>query len=298
MPPLSRVRWVEGSRLTRRDLADAIEHEARMLALHVVSMHRTWGVAVGLRATIGSDLRSVRLAAGSAYTARGDTVVVRGTMTIPAPVGAGTTFDLLLSAAAVTGDCGCEPEPVCPGTTRTRPPLVRWSAASSLGLPGSDVKLGAEIPIVRVTRAANGTLSGVDYSQRRSATSLARPHVVSGTVRAGQLAWKQGTADLYATVDTDAAGFTTTPTYVASVGNDPPWPRTIMGPLVGIEAQSPTSFTVRLVFGAGPGFAVPLPALLVHARSVALSWTGVETSTGCPPTLGSLGTLSNPWSSP
>lgn len=295
--PLSRISWVDGSRLTRRDLADAIEHEARLLALHVVTMHRTWGVAIGLRASIGSDLRSVRLSAGSAYTARGETVVVREGMSIVAPTGAGTTFDLLLSAEAAENS-GCEREPVCTGATRTRAPIVRWSAASSDGFLGSDVRLGMEVPIVRVTRAANGTLSGVEYSERRTATSLARPHVVSGIARPGQLAWKQGAADLYATVDTDAAGFTGTPTYVASVGNTPAWPRTLVGPLVGIEQQMPTRFTVRLVFGAAAGFSVLLPPLLAHARSIALAWTGVEGTSGCPPTLASFGTLSNPWSSP
>ncbi len=97
-PALTRVTWAEGSRLTKRDLADAIAHEARMLELHVATMHGAWGIASGLRILIGADLRSVRVSPGSAYTARGEAVVVVDTITVPAPAGAGATFDLLLSS--------------------------------------------------------------------------------------------------------------------------------------------------------------------------------------------------------
>ena len=173
-PPLTRVAWVDGSRLTQRDLADAIEHEARMLALHVATMHATWGVAAGLRLAIGPDLHSVRVSAGSAFTARGEPAVIAATTTIEAPRGVGSIFDLLLSPASHDAcGCGCDQPLTCTGATIASGPILRWSAASTFGL-GTDVKLGAEIPIGRVTRSASGTLSNIEYSQRRTSSSLAR----------------------------------------------------------------------------------------------------------------------------
>ena len=294
-PPLTRVAWVEGSRLTRRDLADAIEHEARMLALHIGTMHATWGVAAGLRIAIGPDLHSVRVSSGSAFTARGEPVVIAGATTIEGPRGAGSIFDLLLSPASHAAcGCGCDRPLTCTGATIASGPTLRWSAASTFGL-GTDVRLGAEIPIGRVTRSASGILSKIDYSQRRTSTSLARPHVFSGVARAGQAVWHQTNLDLFARIDTDAAGFTGSPTYYAAVGNDPPWASAVVGPLVRIEQQTPRSFVVRLGFGSTTATGVLLPLLLEQARKVDVQWMGVEETSGCPPTFTTLVHQLNPW---
>ena len=296
-PPITRVAWVEGSRLTHRDLADAIEHESRLLALHVAAMHGTWGVALGLRLAIGSDLHSVRVTAGSAYTARGESVVVAESMMVQGPVGASGAYDLLISPPAARTGCSRDVLPACARRTHTIAPALRWVAASPSGL-GEGARLGAEIPIGRVTRAADGTLSDVDYSQRRTVTSLARPHVASGVALPGRVAWHVQNIGLYATIDTDSAGFTTTPVYYACIGNDPPWPPQLVGPLVGIADPKAASFTARLTFGAVSGAAASLIPLLEHAAEVELRWIGVETASGCPPTLASLFGTSNPWSSP
>ena len=296
-PPITRVAWAEGSRLTHRDLADAIEHESRMLALHVVAMHGTWGVALGLRLAIGSDLHSVRLTAGGAYTARGESVVVAESMLVHGPVGASGAYDLLISPAAARTRCSRDVLPACAGRTRTDAPTLRWVAASPFGL-GEGARLGAEIPIGRVTRAADGTLSGVDYSQRRTVTSLARPHVASGVALPGRVAWHVQSFGLYATIDTDSAGFTSTPVYYACIGNDPPWPPQLVGPFVGIANPTPTGFTARLAFGAVSGAAASLFSVLEHAAEVDLRWIGVEAASGCPPTLASFFGISNPWASP
>ncbi|MBK5189807.1 MAG: hypothetical protein JJD97_16305 [Gemmatimonadaceae bacterium] len=216
-------------------------------------------------------------------------------MTLPGPVGAAGAYDLLISPPAVRTECTRDVLPECVGRTRTHGPALRWVAASPFGL-GEGAQLGAEIPIGRVTRATGGTLSGVDYSQRRTVTSLARPHVVSGVALPGRVIWRVQSIGLYATIDTDAAGFTTTPVYYACIGNDPPWPRQLVGPLVGIADQTATSFTARLTFGAPSGTAA-FP-LLAHAAKVELRWIGVETASGCPPTVASFFGTSNPWSAP
>ena len=143
--PLTRVAWAEGSRLTHRDLADAIEHEARMLALHVATMHGTWGVAAGLRLSIRGDLRSVRVSAGSAFTARGEPIVLRHETGIAGPRGASVQFDLLLSPAVVPGECDRERAPACTGVTAKPTPVLRWSAAGGLEIlagPGGKLRAG------------------------------------------------------------------------------------------------------------------------------------------------------------
>lgn len=296
-PQIMRVAWAEGSRLTHRDLADAIEHESRMLALHVVAMHGTWGIALGLRLSIGGDLHSVRLTAGGAYTARGESVVVAESMMVQGPAGASGVYDLLISPATARTECTRDVLPACAARTRTDAPVLRWVAASPFGL-GEGVRLGREIPIGRVACAADGTLSGVDYSQRRTVTSLARPHVASGVALPGRVAWHAQNIGLYAKIDTDSAGFTSTPVYYATIGSDPPWPAQLVGPFLAIANPTATSFTVRLTFGAVTGAASSLFSLLEHAAEVDLRWIGVEAASGCPPTLASLFGISNPWTSP
>ena len=64
------------------------------------------------------------------------------------------------------------------------------------------------------------------------------------------------------------------------------------------EQGKAASFTARLTFGAVSGAAASLIPLLEHAAEVELRWIGVETASGCPPTLASLFGTSNPWSSP
>ena len=295
--PITRVAWAEGSRLTDRDLADAIAHESRMLALHVVAMHGTWGIALGLRLTIAGDLHSVRLTAGGAYTARGECIVVAQSMMVQGPVGASGAYDLLISPPAARTGCSRDVLPACAGRSRTDAPTLRWVAVSPFGL-GEGARLGVEIPIGRITRAADGTLSGIDYSQRRTVTSLARPHVASGVALPGRVIWHVQNIGLYATIDTDSAGFTSTPVYYACIGSDPPWPAQFVGPFVDIANPTATGFTLRLTFGAMSGAAASPFPLLERAAEVDVRWIGVEAASGCPPALASLFGISNPWASP
>jgi hypothetical protein len=254
-----RIAWFEGSRLTRRDLADAIEHEARMLELHVRAAHDTEGIASGLTTSLSADRRTVTVQPGLAYSCRGASVLLHAPASIAAPPASmkGTRFDLVLADAT-----------------------LRWSAADDASgcdcaVPGDAIHLG------RFTRTSSGTLVGPDNQRRRAVRGLVRPHVASGVTAPGALLWQQGVADLHARIDTSAAGFTTTPVYLASIASPSPWTGNLVAPFISVGQGTPTHFDVHVLIAAKSPALVLLFAQLAVVKELAISWTGVESAVGC-----------------
>jgi hypothetical protein len=276
-----RIAWFEGSRLARRDLADAVEHEARMLELHVRTVHDTWGIAFGLTTALGKDLRSVVVQPGLAYTCKGASVFVITPTTIPAPLPsiAGTVFDLLLIKARQLTNCE-SPALDCDYSRIPLRATLAWSVV------GANQKCACQVPddavhLGRFTRSVTGTLGGPDTSLRRGVRGLVRPHVASGITRSGTLTWNGGTADLIAQVDTSAGGFTTTPVYLASIDTPTTWPKGLVAPLVNVSSSTPTTFTLHLTFAAQPPAFAPIFAMMDEINALTFSWVGVESAIGC-----------------
>ena len=276
-----RIAWFEGSRLTHRDLADAIEHEARMLDLHVRALHDTYGIAIGLTTALAGGARAVVVQPGLAYTCRGASVLLHAVTTIaaPPPSVAGTRFDLVLVAARVPS--GCEPPALdCTGVRIPDRARLRWHALDDDdrcdgGIPDDAVHLG------RFTRSATGTLAGPDDSRRRTVRALARPHVASGLTAPGALTWTKGASDLVASIDTSAAGFTTTPVYLASIASASAWTGGLVAPFLSVGQATPTRVNVHLSIAAKPPALVILFTQLDLAKELSIAWTGVESAVGC-----------------
>ena len=269
-----RIAWFEGSRLAHRDLADAVEHEARMLELHVRTVHDTWGIAFGLTTTLSKDSRSVIVQPGLAYTCTGASVflITATTIAAPPPSVAGTVFDLVLVKARPLSNCEA-PAVDCDYIRIPLRATLTWSAVGDV--PDDGVILG------RFTRAGTGTLSGPNTSQRRTVRGLRRPHVASGVTRSGALTWNDGTADLVARVDTSAGGFTITPVYLASIATPTTWPKGFVAPFVSVSDATPTRFTLHLTFAAQPPVFAPIFAMMDEINTLTFSWVGVESIVGC-----------------
>jgi hypothetical protein len=280
-PVPERVAWFEGSRLTHRDLADAIEHEARMLELHVRALHDTYGIAAGLTTALAAGARAVVVQPGLAYTCRGASVLLHAVTTVaaPPPSVAGTVFDLVLVAAAAPSGCVSPPLDCTGARIPARARLV-WRALDDDACCDCDVPDDA-VQLGRFTRAGTGTLAGPDGSRRRTVRALARPHVASGLTAPGALTWTTGTSDLVAAIDTSAAGFTTTPVYLASIASPTPWTGGLVAPFLSIGQATPTRFNVHLTIAAKPPALVLLFAQLDLAKELSITWTGVESAVGC-----------------
>ena len=276
-----RIHWYEGSRLTRRDLADAIEHEARMLELHVRAVHDTFGIAFGLGVTLATGARSVVVQPGLAYGCRGASVLLHSPTTLAAPPASvgGTRFDLVLVAAQARGACAAA-EIDCTGERIPARASLRWRAADDDEHCDCDVPDDA-IDLGRFVRSSTGTLTGPDNTRRRRVRGLVRPHVASGITAAGALTWAQGTSDLVASIDTSAAGFTTTPVYLVQIASPTPWTGGLVAPFVSVGQPSPTRFNVHLSIAAKPPALVLLFAQIDLARELSIAWTGVESAADC-----------------
>ena len=252
-----------------------------MLELHVRTVHDTWGIAFGLTTALGADKRSVIVQPGLAYTCKGASVFLITPTTIAAPLPslAGTVFDLVLIKARQLANCDL-PALDCNYNRLPSRATLMWIAVGAKQKCTCDVPEDA-VHLGRFTRSGTGILGGPDNSFRRTVRGLTRPHVASGVTRAGALTWNNGTADLIAVVDTSAAGFTTTPVYLASLATSTTWAKGFVGPFVNVSSATPTQFTLHLTFSAQPPAFVPIFAMMDQINALTFSWVGVESSIGC-----------------
>lgn len=280
-PLPTRVAWFEGSRLSHRDLAAAVEHEARMLELHVRAVHDTWGIAFGLDTTIAPDKLSVTVQPGLAYGCGGESilVIVPATIGVPPASEAASVFDLLLLPALMLSgceqpalDCNHERVPV-----RTR---LEWRAGDAKGCACNDDAL----VIGRFTRVGGKLGASTDFVRKR-VRGLVRPRVASGVTRPGSLTWNNGTGDLIAQVDTSAGAFTNTPVYFVTLAAPTTLANSTFLPFIAVGQGTPTRFTVHLSIAAKPPAFAPIFAMMDEINALTFAWTGIESIVGCSPLL-------------
>ncbi|MFN0147231.1 MAG: hypothetical protein ACKVT1_12035 [Dehalococcoidia bacterium] len=304
-PTTGRIRHFEGQALVAPDLQDEADYETRLRGLHVRAMHNTWGVAIGFEVSRLSE-RLIHVGPGIAYDTSGGEIVSSlgpdiGPPVLPAGTGAAAWwFDLVVGPAETSN--GPALASGCGGSTGTA--AWRWCYAGPVrpGEPSPanvspEARLGGEVPLVRCIVTDKRTFAeALDFSVRRKAQGLVRPHIAGGRVSV-PLTVNQEQVALSATVATGYAGFNGTPFYFARV-SIPAFLREaggansaagFVGPFVTVRDPARTSFTLDVRFGAaqtGPG-----PILLI-ARSAAtralqatVDWTGIEPNGGCPPEL-------------
>ena len=287
--PIERVRPMRDMRLDARDLRDASDHARRMVEWHVVGVHDTWGVALGLELTVSDDHTQVVVAPGLAYTARGEALVLPRAVRLDAPATASGSFVDLAMRRGTIRDLGrCERPRTCPGE-RPAPPVsaeVFWGGETGrpAGVADTGVRVGSEVPLGRFRRNVAGRLIGPDHSVRRAVRRFSRPHVGYGSVTADALQWGGTWPWIEATVDTRAAGFSVAPIYVVTLVDVPDPPEGAVGPFVEVRGATRDAFHLRLNVASRAGSPSATLAYLDVLRTTSVNWFGAESMTGCPPT--------------
>jgi hypothetical protein len=314
-----RLRHHTGELLTARDLQDDVKHEARMRGLHVRALHGVWGVSLGYEVVPAQDQKSIVVTQGMAYDCNGREIVMSTPLTVRfdhPPAASNATawwFDLLIRYDTTLG---ATPTNDCSGSERnvvTEGPAWRWSYAGEAPTPfitplgfADDVRLGEEIPLVRVRVTNLGTVTDFDMTVRRVARSLARPHIAAGQVRAGSVSIDGSPLHWRARIDTSAGGFISyTPFYFASLSEHPLLGSTsgfagiakslkektkkeLLGPFARIEGASSTGFTIDVQIATVTENALQtMPGEMQLSKGftlpVAVNWLGIELNNGCSP---------------
>jgi hypothetical protein len=321
-----RIRYFQHQKLTARDLEDSVTYETRMHGMHLRGLHDTWGIALGYEVSLSGERDRVIIGPGIAYDCHGRAIISSRVLQAelpPLPANFSTktdrsrTLDLVISfrqgAGLSLGNYHCLSDG--PSLAEERPDW-RWVPVESIdggATPdlAEGVRLGEEIPLARFVIDEKTGISDPDYSHRRSAQGLVRPHFGSGKQReAFQFSESQLAFTVH--IDTSAAGFTTTPRYFANLESHPflnaldeddpdqlQLLRFVQGPFLTIRNASTTGFDLDIRFARIRGterdfnkFAETLSAgnPLVSLTSsdgasaavqAAVNWYGIEDVGGC-----------------
>lgn len=301
-PRLDRVDFRPDQSLAGADLNQAARRTSELLWLHAARGHDVWGVASGYTCDLDVTGEAVLVDAGVALDSCGRQLINAAQRIVAVPAvpadGAAYVVDLIARwapTATLTQGCGHRRMPV---------ELVdlRWELAGAQqdsSPPYSPrVRLGADVPLARLTTATRGAAARVDTKSRPVAHGLVRPKIATGRVLQATMDVEGTYANWRITVDTSAAGFSaaSSPVYVVALdahpfgdtatlaleGNDPQaGPPNLAarlqdwaGPFMSIEAKSGTGFTLRVATATGDGWARNTQP---RGNPVPVSWTGIDT---------------------
>jgi hypothetical protein len=214
-PPseLQRHIYRQGQMLRGVDLVDSLADTAHLRWWHNRALHAAFGIASGLTVNILGT--RVRVDPGLAYDAFGRELILRERVVVSMPAQPGDWTLVARYPEEAASSCR-PPTPCWPVSERERDlglDLV-WLSTPS-------VRPGEVMPLLRI-RGGDGELPVAERPRYR-ARPLARPRVASGSLdpagRWGFWTFAVRETDtilgLEVEIDTSAAGFTTTPRYVA-----------------------------------------------------------------------------------
>jgi hypothetical protein len=303
---LQRIAHFHGQLLAAHDLQDDVDNESRLRGLHMRAVHNSWGVAIGYTVTLPAA-NLVSIGPGVAYDCHGQEIISArgiGVGLPPAPSQSQADawlFDLVIRYR-LREDSRPGRDCLAPGLSpREEQPVLRWrfagDAASDAGVTPArpaPLRLGEEIPLARFVVSASGVVSGPDFSERRHAQGLVRPHI-AGDQHFGELVYVEEQLAFSLKVDTAAAGFSRIPHYFArltlpgilDVTTDPNIARSLrslLGPFVTIRSPGRKSFHLDVRFASSGMNASGAPfAGDVFSWSAEVNWVGIEANAGCPP---------------
>ena len=219
-PRFERVRHFQGQRVLARDLADEYANADSLRSLHVIGLHDTWGIAVGLEAYVGPDGGFI-VGPGLAYDVFGREIVVASPVFVASPTSsqpgvAETDWVLCLTRDEEIDQGSCSDE-----RQSTTAPEILWRQLDA-------VKLGIEVPLLSA-RIGSESVVRPGAEVRRYTERQARPRIASGvtpaaqrwslwTQTAGEQTYLRGVETL---VETTSAGFVRTPHYIAMLHANP-----------------------------------------------------------------------------
>jgi hypothetical protein len=255
---MTRLLHAQGDLLRARDLEADVGAERHARERHVIGVHATWGVGIGLEVTLAAGGGSVLVGPGFAYDPGGREIASPRTHRVAAPrSGADARLTLVVAAPSACGG-----------------PVFGWRRTAE--------PVGEAVPLARV-RMLKLQLTSVDTSVRLAARLHAGGRVAGG-IHAAVLKPRQALTTF--TVSTAAGGFARTPFYVATVADDETgalaavgarW-RQIHGSLLALRNETATQFVVEARLAARTATTLSqLPAQL----PLRLAWLGVEPRERC-----------------
>jgi hypothetical protein len=297
IPDIERPAFFAGQRLTAADLTAAQAFHRELRWLHNRGLH-TWGIAFGLAVVGERGEGAVTVVPGYAVDCQGRDIVVDDELVVPVPSVAGSagvpaTWYLTVSYQDDTDQPILQNgEGVCfddGATRRAEGGLVRWQKAG-------DPRAGLDVILARGDILDCVLDAPVSAAERRDARPAQQPYVAAGS-SSGATAWSAWTSTggevigLTATVDTSAAGFGSTPRYVAHVvgarlGTEAPAAGVVIDGFTSIAENDRNGFELRVLLPRGlkAGLKVPInPAALLDGDDLLKAvqdwyvvWLGVE----------------------
>jgi hypothetical protein len=223
---LARVRYWQGQLLASGDLQTQLATDEELRQLHNRTVHRAYGIAIGLGATLESG--AIQLTCGMAYDCAGRGLIIDQDriVSLPASIIGPMTLVLSFNPAAADG--------------------IALSWVSS-----RQIQPNAQVAIVRVIPNAGSV--EIDPAFRPIiARPLARPQLATGTTVPGQTSWRPWTIDgveigVQVEIDTSAAGYTTTPHYFAQAVPGQPSADFVPAWFTSIADPAAEGFTLQLM---------------------------------------------------
>lgn len=303
IPALERPSFFRGQLLESDDLAAMYDFHREMRWLHNQTLHG-WGIAVGFAVSGNKGDRVVTVAPGYAIDCQGHDLVLSRpqSMQIPPVSGAATGGPArYFFTASYISDADLPPDETWAGTCgtdgavrRTEQPLLRWQDPNEVAIPELRYRRGLDIVLAAIDILDCALVAAPSRAQRRSARAEPQPFVRAGVSPAGTTDWSYFTeagviAGVQATVDTSAAGFGSTPSYVANLLGErvlPAGTRVADG-VLSVVNPTPTAFIARVTMprnlkigtiDLNPDgmFTSTLPPTLRNTQQWCVSWIGME----------------------
>lgn len=293
VPLLERVRYFPGELLTADDLTVADGNNRELRWLHNRALH-DWGIGYGFDVQGERGDTSVQVFPGYATDSLGHELLLSSSVELPIPAvpGASDGSALVYYVVADYVRDADEPTEEQRGATSCGPgggvrlsndPAIRWKTATQLQ-PGIDVILGT-VSIRNCVLSAKVSAAG-----RRSAVPASRFSIFAAGIDASALTWqpwKIGSVNVgfTAAIDTSAARFHSTPTYMAGIVGGRRIPNTdfLILDFVTVARPAPAGFTLQLALphvsdAVNPvNITDPVKGMqVIRQLGWRIDWTGVE----------------------
>jgi hypothetical protein len=261
IPNLERITFFNGQRLTAEDLTAVQNANQQLRALHNRSLHG-WGIAAGFSVIGNQGDTAVEIGSGYAIDCQGREIILTNAVTKSVPAvasaadGTAATYYLVASYVDNSGQTVLQNRAgVCmpSGTVRlTEAPELTWVSPIDID-PTTQVILG-QISVLNCQLSVP-----VNLAVRRFARVSSQPYIGAGETPVPSAMqpvwqlWQPGGGEgigVICTVDTSAANFNTTPSYIAHIVGSRSWvlPSGAPGlllPFTSVVNASPTNFQMQ-----------------------------------------------------
>jgi hypothetical protein len=285
IPELERITFYEGELLTADDLTTLDGNNRELRWLHNRSLHN-WGIGFGLDVQGAVGATSVTVNPGYATDSTGHEIILANPLTLPIPAISSGSYYLVANWLDDADETVVQQNSAAAcnagGSVRlSDAPSIIWKTVAQLVF-GTDVILG-------LITIQNCALSQISTNVRRYATCGSMFYLKAGAIDASTLTWNPWvvggvTIGLTAAIDTSAAKFQTTPSYMAQIAGSrsitTTQPPVFIVDFVTVNNESASGFTLQVALpalGAVNPEAIRDPSSgLIGQLNWTVNWMGVQ----------------------